>query len=421
MSSLLLSVSQLNTYIKSLLDGDPHLQSVYVCGEISNFVNHYRSGHFYLSLKDDNAVVQAVMFRSAASRIKFTPQNGMKVLVRGRVSLFERSGQYQIYIDDMQPDGVGSLQLAFEQRKEKLAKEGLFDVGRKRPVPKYPTRIGVVTSPTGAVLQDIRNVLTRRYPLATLVLCPVLVQGTEAAGQIAAAIRRFHERGAADVLIVGRGGGSMEDLWAFNEEIVVRAVAASQIPIISAVGHETDFTLCDFAADLRAPTPSAAAELAAPDRGDLQLQLFERQAAMKRALQRRIEENRRRLLAIRQSRSMASPLYAVELRRMKLDYRAEQLKSAFFHTVRVQRQAFGILAGKLDALSPLKVLARGYAIASNQQGLVTKAEKAQPGEDLHLKFMDGSLSCRVISREMGDAVPFKTTDRNGEDHAETNL
>ena len=421
MSSLLLSVSQLNTYIKSLLDGDPHLQSVYVCGEISNFVNHYRSGHFYLSLKDDQAVVQAVMFRSAASRIKFTPQNGMKVLVRGRVSLFERSGQYQIYIDDMQPDGVGSLQLAFEQRKEKLAKEGLFDADRKRPIPKYPARIGVVTSPTGAVLQDIRNVLTRRYPLATLVLCPVLVQGTEAAGQIAAAIRRFHDCGAADVLIVGRGGGSMEDLWAFNEEIVVRAVAASQIPIISAVGHETDFTLCDFAADLRAPTPSAAAELAAPDRGDLPIQLFERQAAMKRALQRRVEENRRRLLAIRQSRSMASPLYAVELRRMKLDYRAEQLKSTFLHTVRAHRQAFGVLAGKLDALSPLKVLARGYAIASNEQGLVTKAAQAKPGENLNLKFMDGSLSCRVISREITDSVPFKTTDRNGEDHAETNL
>lgn len=421
MSSLLLTVSQLNTYIKSLLDGDPHLQSVYVCGEISNFVNHYRSGHFYLSLKDDNAVIQAVMFRSAASRIKFSPQNGMKVLVRGRVSLFERSGQYQIYIDDMQPDGVGSLQLAFEQRKEKLAKEGLFDADRKRPIPKYPARIGVVTSPTGAVLQDIRNVLTRRYPLATLVLCPVLVQGTEAAGQIAAAIRRFHECRAADVLIVGRGGGSMEDLWAFNEEIVVRAVAASQIPIISAVGHETDFTLCDFAADLRAPTPSAAAELVAPDRGDLHIQLLERQAAMKRTLQRRVEENRRRLFAIRQSRSMASPLYAVELRRMKLDYRAKQLKSAFLHTVRAQRQAFGVLAGKLDALSPLKVLARGYAIASNEQGLVTKAEKARPGEDLHLKFMDGSLSCRVISREIGDAVPFKTIDRNGENHAETNL
>ncbi len=400
MSSLLLTVSQLNSYIKSLLDGDRHLQSVYVCGEISNFVNHYRSGHFYLSLKDDGAVVQAVMFRSAASRIKFTPQNGMKVLVRGRVSLFERSGQYQIYIDDMQPDGVGSLQLAFEQRKEALAREGLFDAARKRPVPRYPARIGVVTSPTGAVLQDIRNVLTRRYPLAQLILCPVLVQGSEAAGQITAAIRRFNERQAADVLIVGRGGGSMEDLWAFNEEIVVRAVAASRIPVISAVGHETDFTLCDFAADLRAPTPSAAAELAAPDRGELHLSLLEKQTAMRRALQGRVEENRRRLLTIRQSRSMASPLYGVELRRMKLDYRAGQLKSAFVHTVRRQAQTFGTLAGKLDALSPLKVLARGYAIASGEQGLVTKASQAQEGDSLRLKFMDGSVSCRVISREI---------------------
>ena len=262
---LVLTIGQLNAYVKSLLDGDDNLNHVYVSAEISNFTNHYRTGHFYFSLKDENAVIRAVMFRSSAQRLKFLPQDGMRVIVRGRVSLYEWDGQYQLYVDDLQPDGVGALNLAYEQLKEKLSKEGLFAPERKKTLPRYPMRVGVVTSPTGAAVRDIINVLSRRFPLAQIILQPVQVQGADAPGQIADAIRLFNEKKAADVLIVGRGGGSLEELWAFNEEEVARAVAASEIPVVSAVGHETDFTICDFAADLRAPTPSAAAELCVPD------------------------------------------------------------------------------------------------------------------------------------------------------------
>ena len=264
-NGVVLSVSQLNRYIKSIIEQDMNLQTVFVEGEISNFTNHYKTGHYYMTIKDDSSSIKAVMFRTANMRLKFMPENSMKVIIRGRVSVFERDGQYQLYIDDMQPDGTGALSLAFEQLKERLAKEGLFDSEKKKSIPAYPMRVGVVTSPTGAAIRDIINVISRRFPLAELVLCPVAVQGDYAAPQIKAAIELFNVEKAADVLIVGRGGGSVEELWAFNEEIVARAVAASEIPVISAVGHETDFTICDFAADLRAPTPSAAAELAVPD------------------------------------------------------------------------------------------------------------------------------------------------------------
>ena len=257
-----ISVSQLNRYVKSLLEGDANLAAVYIGGEISNFTNHYKSGHLYMSLKDEGAVVKAVMFRAYASKLAFTPENGMKVIVRARVSLYEKDGAFQIYIEEMQPDGVGALQIAFEQLKKKLAAEGLFEASRKKPLPRYPARVGVITSPTGAAVRDIFNVLGRRFPLARVVFTPVLVQGEGAPAQLVAALRRFNETNAADVLIIGRGGGSIEELWAFNDETVARAVAASRIPVISAVGHETDFTICDFVADLRAPTPSAAAELA---------------------------------------------------------------------------------------------------------------------------------------------------------------
>ena len=262
MNSVVVTVSQLNAYVKSIMDSDYNLSDILVSGEISDFTNHYRTGHYYMTLKDEKACIQAVMFKGSNIRLKFMPENGMRVIARGRVSVFERDGKYQLYIDDMQPDGIGSLSIAFEQLKAKLEKEGLFDKSKKPRIPVCPMRVGVVTSPTGAAVRDIVNVLGRRFPLAQIVFCPVQVQGENAAPQIADAIKRFNKGKYADVLIVGRGGGSVEDLWAFNEEIVARAVAGSEIPIISAVGHETDFTICDFAASLRAPTPSAAAELA---------------------------------------------------------------------------------------------------------------------------------------------------------------
>ena len=265
MSQTVLTVSQVNFFIKSLLEGDGRLQNVLISGEISNFTDHYRSGHLYFSLKDDKSVLKAVMFASAARRLKFRPKDGMKVLIRGRVSVYEPSGQYQLYAEDMQPEGMGALSLAFQQLKDRLSQEGLFDADHKREIPAFPQRIGVITSPTGAAVQDILQITGRRWPLAEIILAPVLVQGEQAPGQIVEALQEMDRRRACDVIILGRGGGSLEDLWAFNEEAVARAVYACTIPVVSAVGHETDFTICDFAADLRAPTPSAAAELCTPD------------------------------------------------------------------------------------------------------------------------------------------------------------
>ena len=262
----IISVSQLNYYIKSLLEADDKLRYVFVTGEISNLTDHYSSGHIYLSLKDDKAVIKAVMFSFSAKNLKFRPQNGMKIIARGRVSLYEPSGQYQLYIEDMQPDGIGSLTIAFEQLKKKLEAEGLFDPKHKKPLPQFPKVITIITSPTGAALQDIRNVLGRRWPYSQVQIIPVLVQGDGAASMLTRAVTEADACGDSDVIIIGRGGGSIEDLWAFNDESLARAIFACRVPVISAVGHETDFTICDFVADMRAPTPSAAAELATPDR-----------------------------------------------------------------------------------------------------------------------------------------------------------
>ncbi|MCI8496912.1 MAG: exodeoxyribonuclease VII large subunit [Clostridiales bacterium] len=403
MNGFVLTVTQLNTYVKSMLDGDENLSSVFVRGEISNFTNHYRSGHYYLSLKDSGALIRAVMFRSSASRLRFLPENGMRVIVRGRVSLYERDGQYQLYIDDMQPEGAGALQLAFEQMKERLAAEGLFDDSHKKPIPAFPRRVGVITSPTGAAVRDIIQIVTRRYPLCEVVLCPVSVQGDLAPGEITAAIRKMNEEKAADVLIVGRGGGSLEELWAFNEEAVARAVFASEIPVISAVGHETDYTICDFAADLRAPTPSAAAELAVPDRLELMQSVSAKRAFLSHVTQARLNREKHRLDALLNRRCLSSPLYPVEERRMRLDDTARKLASAFDSRVLCAKERFAACAGRLDAMSPLKVLSRGYCIASADGRVLSRTCDVPKKEPFSLRMSDGELLCRVAGKEQDNA------------------
>ncbi|HIW73470.1 MAG TPA: exodeoxyribonuclease VII large subunit, partial [Firmicutes bacterium] len=390
-----ITVSQLNRYVKSLLEGDKNLASVYISGEISNFTNHYKSGHLYLSLKDEGALVRAVMFRAYASKLPFRPENGMKVIVRARVSLYEKDGSFQIYIEEMQPDGVGALQVAYEQLKKRLAEEGLFDERRKKPLPPYPRKIGVITSPTGAAVRDILNVLGRRYPLAVIVFAPVLVQGEGAPPQLIKALQFFNDAGAADVIIIGRGGGSIEELWAFNDEGVARAVAASRIPVISAVGHETDFTICDFAADLRAPTPSAAAELAAPDRLQLLSRLEQLRGRIRQGTRASVDRAAHRLETVCSRRCLSTPLFYVEEREMRLDY----LTRAFAHAARSSLADSGrrlaAVGGKLDALSPLKVLARGYSIPYSAGRVVKTTGDVSPGDPLTVRVSDGSIACTV--------------------------
>lgn len=391
-----ITVGQLNRYVKMLLEEDAHLSPVYVSGEISNFVNHYKSGHLYFSLKDENALVKAVMFRTYASRLKFAPESGMKVIVRARVSLYEKDGAFQLYVEDMQPDGVGALQMAYEQLKKRLEAEGLFRPERKKPLPVYPQRVGVITSPTGAAVRDIFNVLGRRYPLAQITFMPVLVQGDGAPPQLVAALERMNREQAADVIIIGRGGGSLEELWAFNTESVCRAVAASAIPVISAVGHETDFSLCDFAADLRAPTPSAAAELAVPDAAELAVQLRQTNARLAMLAGNCLQQKKTALSLLRSKKSLSSPTYALEQTAMRLDL----LTRRFTHCATAALASGGTrLAGaaaKLDALSPLKVLARGYAIPQTAAGAVVRSVTAlQPGDTLSLHLWDGNAHCTV--------------------------
>lgn len=396
MKSTVLSVTQLNTYIKSIIDGDSLLRSLYVVGEISNFTNHYRTGHFYLTLKDENCAVKAVMFASANRRLKFMPENGMKVIVRGRVSVFERDGQYQLYIDDMQPDGLGALNLAFEQLKNRLAQEGLFDERFKKPIPYRCMRIGVVTSATGAVIQDIRNVISRRYPLAEIILAPVQVQGASAAPQIVDAIERFNSGDYADVLIVGRGGGSLEDLWAFNEEIVARAVFKSRVPIISAVGHETDFTICDFVADLRAPTPSAAAELAVPDiREDIafvQTVVYECEAT----LLQRVNDEKERLEMIKERLRYRSPSMLIDQKIQTVDTLMTSALLSVQRKLDSETARLSSTAARLDALSPLKVMARGYSIVTKDEKVVASSKALKKGDRITVGFSDGERKCEVL-------------------------
>ncbi len=391
----IITVSELNGYIKLLVESDPILRNIAVKGEISNYRPN-TSGHMYFTLKDDGGAVRAVMFRSYASKLKFIPENGMKVVATGYVSVFTRDGQYQLYVSEIIPEGVGDLFLAFEQLKEKLGKEGIFAPEHKKQIPAFPKKIAVVTSPTGAAIRDMLKVLKKRFPIAKVLIVPVKVQGEGAAEEIAAGIRLINEKRAAELIIVGRGGGSIEDLWCFNEEIVARAIYASQIPVISGVGHEPDFTITDFVADLRAATPSNAAELAVPDIAELYTRLGEYGESLRRLIRAKLDMLSQRLKLLSEKKVLSSPMSYIDEKRLYLDYISRRLGSAGSKLFAEQEKRFAYLAARLDAMSPLKVLGRGYSIALKDDGhAVRDAGELREGDAVNLKFAAGGALCRV--------------------------
>ena len=382
------TVTQINEYARMLIDENPVMKNVYVKGEISNFVNH-RTGHMYFTLKDDGGVLKSVMFRSNTSKLRFMPENGMRVVAHGKISVFVQGGQYQLYADGLEPDGVGALYIAYEQLKRKLEAEGLFDSSRKKPIPKIPTRVGVITSPTGAAVRDILNITGRRFPYAEVVIFPSLVQGDGAASQLCEGVKYFNRTKRADVIIIGRGGGSIEDLWAFNDETLARTIAASDIPVISAVGHETDFTIADFAADRRAPTPSAAAELAVPDTAVLKRQISNIVGYIEQNIDGKIRRARERLNGLESRRCLSGPEFITEDRRMKLMLYENRLDSAVKNEIGDRREEFVRLTASLRALDPMAVISRGYSAVFSSDGSVIKS---------------------VAQLEKGDSFTFKTTD-----------
>ena len=390
------TVSQVNQYIKTLLDRDRELTALYVRGEISNY-KAYPSGHHYFSLKDGEGAIRCVMFKREAMSLRFRPENGMKVIAFGRVAVFPRDGQYQLYCTSLTPEGVGDLHLAFEQLKQKLYGEGLFDPAHKKPIPKFPKRIALITSSAGAAVRDMLRILGARWPMAEVFLLPVRVQGAEAPGEICAAIAWANQHQVADLIITGRGGGSMEDLWAFNDENVARTIYHSVIPVISAVGHEPDVTIADFVADLRAATPSNAAELAVPDQNEVAVWLRQMEGRLAQAMGRKLESARKDLDRAARCRALQDPMNYVDDKRMVLDYQREKLAAGLNAALNRERQRFGQLASKLDALSPLKVLGRGYAIPRKADGgVVRSVADVAPGDPLKLRVADGEISCQVV-------------------------
>ena len=396
MAQEVLSITQLNEYIRGKMDADALLNSVAVRGEISNY-KMYPSGHHYFTLKDEGAALKCVMFKGNALRLRFRPENGMKVIAMGKVSVFPRDGAYQLYCTAMAMDGVGDLYAAFEQLKKKLAAQGLFAPAHKKPLPQYPGTIGIITSSAGAAVHDMLRILNKRYPLSKVRLLPVRVQGAEAPGEIAAAIGYANYYKLADLLIVGRGGGSIEDLWAFNDERVAWAIYQSEIPVISAVGHEPDVTISDFVADLRAATPSNAAELAVPDQDALRQTLDSMNAAMAAALNRQLKSARQHLTMLSQSPALKSPTGYLEQKQKNLELLRGRLVSAQSNQINRKHQHFIALTSKLDAMSPLKVLTRGYAMAQTQGGEVLKSVKqVERGERITVSLSDGKLSATVM-------------------------
>ena len=396
MAQQVLSITQLNEYIRGKLDADPLLTGVAVRGEISNY-KLYPSGHHYFTLKDESSALKCVMFKGNAARLRFRPENGMKVIAMGKVSVYPRDGAYQLYCTAMAMDGVGDLYAAFEQLKAKLAAQGLFDPAHKKPLPRFPGTIGIVTSSAGAAVHDMLRILRKRYPLTRVVLLPVRVQGAEAPGEIAAAIRYANYYKLADLLIVGRGGGSIEDLWAFNDERVAYAIYESQIPVISAVGHEPDVTISDFVADLRAATPSNAAELAVPDRDALLQQLDSMSVAMATAMNRQLKAARQHLNVLSGSPALRSPTGYLDQKRKNLELLKNRLISGENQHISRNNQRFIALTAKLDAMSPLKVLTRGYAVAEKESGEILRSVKqTKAGERITVSLSDGSLTAKVL-------------------------
>ncbi len=397
MEQNILGVSEVNEYIKTMFDGDPLLGSICVRGELSNY-KVYPSGHHYFSMKDASGAIRCVMFRSSASRLRFQPENGMKVLAAGRITVFPRDGQYQLYCNSLMPDGVGDLHVAFEQLKQKLHAEGLFDPDVKKPLPRFPHRIAIITSSAGAAVRDMLRILSKRYPLSWVAILPVRVQGAEAPAEIAGAIRYANRHQIADVIITGRGGGSIEDLWAFNDERVARAIYASEIPVVSAVGHEPDVTISDFVADVRAATPSNAAELVAPDQAELRMQLRHLESRMMEALLRRTKIARSQLEQLAKSRMLQSPDYLIQEKRQQLDFAQQMLSNAFSSLVNQRRQRFVHMSAALDALSPLKVLGRGFALVRDDSGmLIKRAADAKRGQTVHITLHEGELDAAVTA------------------------
>ena len=395
------TVSEMNQFIKELLDNVPPLQEVLLRGEISNY-RVYPSGHHYFTLKDSQSSLKCVMFKTSTMRLRFRPENGMQVIAAGRISVYPRDGAYQLYCTGLTPEGVGDLSVAFEQLKEKLRKEGLFDAAHKKPLPVYPRRIAIVTSPAGAAVHDMIRILRRRYPLAKVLLLPVRVQGTEAPAEIAGAIRYANRHALADVLITGRGGGSLEDLWAFNDERVARAIYDSEIPVISAVGHEPDVAISDFVADRRASTPSNAAEIAVPDQEELRRRLGALQTRMEQSERKRVKNLREQFEKTARSRVLQDPMAFIDDKRLLLDYTQKNLASLARQQTAQRMQQFASLAAKLDALTPLSVLGRGYAVARTEDGQILRtAQDVSVGEKIEVLLGQGSLNCTVDACNTG--------------------
>lgn len=394
-----LTVTELNNYIKNLIDSNRTLAAITVTGEISNFTDH-RSGHLYFSLKDSDAQIRAVMFRSARAKLKFAPQEGMKVTVHGAVSLYPQGGTVQLYVNAMAPDGLGALYKAYEQLKAKLADEGLFDEDHKSPIPSLPARIGVITSPTGAAVRDIINVTGRRYPLAQIYLYPSLVQGDGAEADLVRAIDYFESSNLVDVIIIGRGGGSIEDLWAFNSEALARRIYSAKTPIISAVGHETDFTICDFVSDLRAPTPSAAAEIAVPDLRDIMIGLDNASDRIVNALRTVAERKRERLERILDKPMFKDPSLFVAEQKSDVERLSEKADLAISGIIRDKSNELRLVSGKINVLSPLAVLSRGYSIAEKDGNVVFSAKEIAVGDEVSLRFKDGVATATINSKKL---------------------